>query len=194
MMNTIFKKTSVSFAILLVTMIGLAVAQNFGRGGFGQDPASQAAAKAQTESATSQMHAYLNEIGYRMLAERAKRVADIQTKEQAISRRNDVRRRVVELVGGIPATTGPVNVKLFDSFKEDGFTIENIAYESCPDYWVTANVYVPGGKGPFPAMIVAPGHGAGKSSQYAWSANFATLGILVLSIDPMGQGSLHQLG
>ncbi len=138
------------------------------------------------------MHAYLNEIGYKLLAEREKRVAAIETKEQAIARRDEVRRRVVELVGGIPATTGPINTKLFDSIKEDGFTIENIAYESCPDYWVTANVYVPSGKGPFPAMIIAPGHGAGKASQYTWSANFARAGVLVLSIDPMGQGERMQ--
>ena len=72
-MNTVFKSASVSIAILLVAMNGRAVAQNFGRGGFGPSPEMQAAAKAQTESATSQMHAYLNEIGYKMLAERAKR-------------------------------------------------------------------------------------------------------------------------
>ena len=116
----------------------------------------------------------------------------LRPKNKPLTRRNEVRRRVVELVGGIPATTGPVNAKSFGSTKDDGFTIENIAYESCPDYWVTANVYVPDGKGPFPAMIVAPGHGAGKASQYTWSANFARAGILVLSIDPMGQGERMQ--
>jgi cephalosporin-C deacetylase-like acetyl esterase len=177
---------------MFISVRGLAVAQNFGRGGFGPDPAAIAAAKAQTDSAASQMHAYLNEIGYRMLAERAKQVAAIETQEQAIARRNDVRRRVIELVGGIPATTGPVNVKMFDTIKEEAFTIENIAYESCPNFWVTANVYVPRGKGPFPAMVIAPGHGAGKAFQYSWAANFAISGILVLSIDPMGQGERMQ--
>ena len=191
-MNNFFRDASVSFAILLAAMSGRALAQGPGRGGFGPSPEMQAAAKAQTESATSQMHAYLNDIGYKMLAERAKRVAAIETKEQAVARRDEVRRRIVELVGGIPATTGPVNAKSFDSIKEDGFTIENIAYESCPNYWVTANVYVPDGKGPFPAMIIAPGHGAGKASQYTWSANFARAGVLVLSIDPMGQGERMQ--
>jgi cephalosporin-C deacetylase-like acetyl esterase len=191
-MNTVLKRASVSFAILMAAMNDRAVGQGFGRGGFGPSPEMQAAAKAQTDSATSQMHAYLNEVGFKMLAERAKRVAAIATEEQAIARRNDVRRRVIELVGGIPATTGPVNVTVFDSVKDDRFTIENVAYESCPNYWVTANVYVPSGKGPFPAMIVAPGHGAGKASQYTWSANFARAGILVLSIDPMGQGERMQ--
>src|SRR5262249_2199271 len=74
----------------------LALAQGLGRGGFGPSSEMQAAAKAQTESATSQMHAYLNDIAYRMLAERAKRVAVIETKEQAVARRDEVRRRIVE--------------------------------------------------------------------------------------------------
>jgi cephalosporin-C deacetylase-like acetyl esterase len=191
-MKNVIKSGSVSLVILLVVLSGLALSQNFGPGGFRPDPALQAAAKAQTESATAQMHAYLNEIGYRLLADRAKRVAAIATKEQAIARRDDVRRRIVDLVGGVPVTEGPVNVKTFGSSQENGITIENIAYESCPNYWVTANVYVPASKGPFPAMIVAPGHGAGKASQYLWAANFASAGILVLAIDPMGQGERMQ--
>jgi cephalosporin-C deacetylase-like acetyl esterase len=192
MMSTVFKRAATALTILCVVVNGPAVAQGPGRGGSGADPARQAAAKAQTEAATSQIHAYLNDIGYRMLAERAERVSAIETREQAQSRSNDVRRRVVELVGGIPATTGPVNAKSFDSIKQDGFTIENIAYESCPNYWVTANLYVPTGEGPFPALITAPGHGAGKASQYSWSARFAAAGVLVLSIDPMGQGERMQ--
>jgi hypothetical protein len=147
-MNSFFKDASVAFAILSAAMSGQALAQGPRRGGFGPSPQMQAAAKAQTEAATAQMHAYLNDIAYKMLAERAKRVAAIERKTQAGARRDEVRRRIVELVGGIPASTGPVNAKSFDSIKEDGFTIENIAYESCPNYWVTANVYVPDRKGP----------------------------------------------
>lgn len=63
-MNTRFKRAAVSLPVLFVAISGRAVAQNFGRGGFGLSPEMQAAAKAQTESATSQIHAYLNDIGY----------------------------------------------------------------------------------------------------------------------------------
>ena len=115
-------------------MDGLAAAQNSGREGFGPSAQSQSAAKAQTESATSQVHVYLSEIGYKLLAERANRVAAIATKEQAISRKDEVRVRILHLVGGIPASTGPINAKVFDSINDDGFNIENIAYESCQDY------------------------------------------------------------
>jgi cephalosporin-C deacetylase-like acetyl esterase len=192
MMNTAWKFALTSFAILLAALNGRGIAQTFGRGGFAPDPARLAAAKAQTDAATSQMHAYLNEVGYRMLAERAKRVAAIETKEQAVARREEVRRKIVELVGGVPTTSGPVKTQVFDSIKDDGFTIEKLAYESSPRYWVTANVFVPSGKGPFPAMIIAPGHGAGKASHYVWCANFARAGVLVLAIDPMGQGERMQ--
>ena len=110
------------------------------------------------------MHAYLNEVANRMLADRAKTVAAISTKEQASARQDQIRARIVELVGGIPATSGSVNTKLFGTVEEHGFHIENIAYESCPDYWVTANVYIPDGKGPFLPLIIAPGHRrAGKA-------------------------------
>ena len=163
-------------------------AQNAGPGGFGPSPAAQAAAKAQTEASTAQSHAYLNEIGFGFLADRARNIAAIETREQALVRQETVRRRIIDLVGGIPATTGPINVKTFDRFQEDSLSIENIAFESVPSYWVTANVYVPRGTGPFPALIVVPGHGPGKAFQYTWCANFAAAGFLVLSIDPMGQG------
>ena len=42
------------------------------------------------------------------------------------------------------------------------------------------------------ALVVAPGHGAGKASQYSWAANFARAGFLTLVIDPMGQGERMQ--
>jgi dienelactone hydrolase len=95
-------------------------------------------------------------------------------------------------VGGIPATSGPVNVKAFGSAEEDGFRIDNVAYESVPGFWVTANVYVPPGRGPYPAVVIALGHGGGKSSNFTWAATLAKAGIIVLSIDPMGQGERMQ--
>lgn len=80
----------------------------------------------------------------------------------------------------------------FATVEQDGVRVENIAYESVPGYWVSANVYVPEGSGPFPAMVIAPGHGAGKARPFAWGASFARGGILTLSIDAMGQGERLQ--
>jgi cephalosporin-C deacetylase-like acetyl esterase len=177
-------------AIALTGLTSSAYTQQAGRDGNAPTPAE---VQAQTTAAQSKIHAYLNEIGYAQLARRAQIVAALKTKAEADQRKDDVRRQIIKLVGGLPKANGQVTVKQFATIKEDGFHIENIAYESFPGYWVTANVYVPAGAGPFPAMIIAPGHGAaGKSSQFNWGANFAHAGILTLSIDPMGQGERMQ--
>ena len=155
------------------------------------DAAAQS--RAQTAAALQQLNSYLNNIGYEQLAQRAKTVAAITTKKQAVERQAAVRKKIIELVGGLPYKSGPVNVKKFNSVVAEGFTIENIAYESLPGYWVTANVYVPTKTAKtFPALILTPGHGAGKSSLYNWAANFAHAGILTIAIDPLGQGERFQ--
>jgi cephalosporin-C deacetylase-like acetyl esterase len=176
-------------ALALALPASVAHAQFPGAGGFGPSPAE---VQAQTDAAEGQYHAYLNAIGDTQADARAQTVAAITTRAEAEQRQAEVRRKILALVGGLPKASGPVPVKRFATVEEDGFRVENIAYESFPGYWVTANVYVPQGTGPFPAMVVAPGHGAGKSSQFVWCANFARDGILTLCIDPMGQGERMQ--
>src|SRR6478735_1405935 len=122
----------------------------------GQGPAPQnASAQAQTTAAQSQITAYLNGIGFGMLDRREQALAQITTRAAADARKAAVRARVLDLVGGLPAMSGAVAVKKYGSVEEDGFRVENIAYESTPGYWVTANVFVPQGQGPFPAIVIA---------------------------------------
>ena len=110
------------------------------------------------------------------------------------SGRPQVRQQILSLIGGLPAHSGPVAVKQFGSLSGDGFRIEKLAYESLPGLWVTANLYLPAsGAGPFPAVLLAPGHEAtGKQSQYSFGGNFARSGIIALAIDPLGQGERLQ--
>ncbi len=72
--------------------------------------------------------------------------------------------------------------------------MEKVAYESLPGFWVTANLYLPANSsGRVPAIVLAPGHGAGgKSENWSWGANFARNGIVVLAYDPIGQGERLQ--
>lgn len=101
---------------------------------------------------------------------------------------------MLELIGGLPEKRGPVPVRQFGSIDGDGFRVERIAYQSLPGLYVTADVYVPvSGAGPFPAVILTPGHEpTAKLGQYNWGANLARAGILSLAIDPMGQGERLQ--
>lgn len=108
------------------------------------DPArAQALAATQSSAAQSALILYLNTISNAQLERRAATVASITTKEAAERRQAEVRRTIGDLVGGVPRATGPVTLKRFGAFDGDGFRVENIAYESLPGDWVTANVCRP---------------------------------------------------
>jgi cephalosporin-C deacetylase-like acetyl esterase len=152
-----------------------------------------AAAQAQPASALQQLNSYLNGIGIAQAAARAQKISTIRTREEADQRQAEVRTKILKLIGGLPEHPRPVPVKTFGTLTRDGFRVENIAYESLPEFYVTANVFIPGsGAGPFPAIVITPGHGAGKQSEYNWAANFARAGIVALVVDPLGQGERMQ--
>jgi cephalosporin-C deacetylase-like acetyl esterase len=151
--------------------------------------------KAQSDSAArQQLIETLDQIANKQLADRAQRVAGIQTRAAFERRKAQVRAKILELIGGLPEHRGPLAVKEFGSLTGDGFRVEKLAYESLPGLWVTANLYIPAlGDGPFPAVLLAPGHEAtGKQSQYSFGGNFARSGIMALAIDPLGQGERLQ--
>lgn len=145
-------------------------------------------------SARERLIASLNAQANVQLAERAQSVAKVQTRADAEKRKDLVRRKILALIGGLPAHPSSITAKQFGTLSGDGFRIEKLAYESLPGLWVTANLYVPAnGSGPFPAVLLAPGHEAtGKQSQYTWGVNFARNGIVALAIDPLGQGERLQ--
>jgi cephalosporin-C deacetylase-like acetyl esterase len=151
------------------------------------------AAQTQAPTALQKLNSYLNSIGIAQADQRSQNVAGIHTREAADQRQARVRSKILSLIGGLPDRNGPVPVKQFGAVSGDGFRVEKIAYESLPNFYVTANVFVPAsGAGPFPAIIVTPGHGAGKQSEYNWGANFARAGIVALLVDPLGQGERMQ--
>jgi cephalosporin-C deacetylase-like acetyl esterase len=145
-------------------------------------------------SARQKLMASLNTLANVQLAERAKSVAKVQTRADAERRKDLVRRKILDLIGGLPARPSSVTAKQFGTLSGGGFRVEKLAYESLPGFWVTANLYIPAnGSGPFPALLLAPGHEAtGKQSQYSWGVNFARNGIMALAIDPLGQGERLQ--
>jgi cephalosporin-C deacetylase-like acetyl esterase len=116
------------------------------------------------------------------------RVVSVQT---ARERQAWVRRTLLELIGGLPETSG-LNARVVGSFDRPGYRLDRVIYESRPGMYVSANLYIPtGGHPPFPGILFQLGHsGNGK----AWNSyqracqGLARLGFLVLAFDPMGQG------
>ena len=69
-------------------------------------------------------------------------------------------------------------------------------YESRPEHHVTANLYIPDRKGPFPAVLMPIGHSPnGKAADYIQRGCIllAMNGFVVLTYDPIGQGERSQL-
>ena len=153
---------------------------------------AQAESPAPAEDARKSLTSYLSGLGAAQLAQRQEAMKSVATRQDAERRQADVRQKILDMMGGLPEHHGAVRVKEFGTVEESGFRVEKIAYESLPDLWVTANVYVPAGAGPFPAVILSPGHGPGKESQASWAANLAHNGILSLAIDTFGAGERLQ--
>jgi len=144
--------------------------------------------------ARSKLYAYIDSIANARLTARAADISKIQSRGDAEKRKAGVREKILRLIGALPERKGPVAVKEFGAVSAEGFRVEKIAYESLPSFWVTADLYVPtSGNGPYPAVVVAPGHGAGgKTENWSWGANFARNGIVALAYDPIGQGERLQ--
>jgi cephalosporin-C deacetylase-like acetyl esterase len=123
------------------------------------------------------------------LAERAAAVAKINTPAAANARKAIVRAKILKLIGGLPPRTGPLAAHITGSFAGNGFRVEKLIFDAMPGQHITANLFVPTGKGPFPAVIIAPGHGpTGKLGSYGFAASFARNGFVALAYDIVGEG------
>ncbi|MGH7968146.1 MAG: hypothetical protein ACREIC_05395, partial [Limisphaerales bacterium] len=117
--------------------------------------------------------------------------AQIRTPQQLEARNRFVREKCIEMIHGLPARN-PLNPVIVKSFERDGYKVENLMYESQPDFWVTANLYIPtNGSGPYPGIISPCGHyptARGYDDYQAAYVHFARNGFVVLAYDPIGQG------
>lgn len=139
----------------------------------------------------------LNEIAGTHLAERAHAIAQIQTRADAERRQQETRLKLRRMIGELPNTVAntraPLNAKSIGTLERDGFRIEKVIFESLPAFYVTANLYLPAGAGPFPAVLMTPGHSpSGKAGEFQLAANFARNGIAALAYDPMSEGERIQ--
>jgi cephalosporin-C deacetylase-like acetyl esterase len=106
-----------------------------------------------------------------------------------------VREKFLRMLRGFPkkVSLNPVTVRVME---RDGYRIENVMFQSRPDFWVTGNLYVPtSGNGPFPGIISPCGHYplARMIPQYqSVYLNLVKSGFVVLGYDPIGQGERRQ--
>jgi dienelactone hydrolase len=126
---------------------------------------------------------------------RRKAVAALKTPEDLKKRQELLRAKFIEALGGFPERT-PLNARVAGTLKGDGFRIEKVIYESRPNHHVSAVLYLPEGKGPFPGVLVPCGHSDKGKAEEAYQRISQLLvrnGLAVLCYDPIGQGERMQL-
>jgi dienelactone hydrolase len=118
------------------------------------------------------------------------KIAKLRTKRDAQKLCAASRRKLKRIFGPLPKRT-PLNVRTTKVIDRDDHVIENLIFESRPGYYVTANLYLPKGAGPFAGVLQPCGHSAnGKAwPQYqALSRALARKGVVSLIFDPVSQG------
>ncbi len=117
--------------------------------------------------------------------------ATIQTRQQWEKFRDERIEKLRRSLGDFPPPPAKLNVRVTGTVKGDGFTIENLVYESRPGQWVPANLYVPAKPGQaMPGLLIAHAHHRDKpqSELQDMGMTWARAGCLVLVIDQVGYG------
>ncbi|MBV6433746.1 MAG: hypothetical protein IANPNBLG_03965 [Bryobacteraceae bacterium] len=127
------------------------------------------------------------------LDQREKAIAEIRTARDADRRREMVRKKMLQLIGGLPSYRGPLRARTTGSIQGDGYVIEKVIFESLPGFHVTGNAYRPGKAGRYPGILVPVGHTQeGKPEMQLLAANLAKKGYVAFAYDPIGQGEREQ--
>ncbi|MCI0456967.1 MAG: S9 family peptidase [Gemmataceae bacterium] len=141
------------------------------------------------------LYAYLEGEAQKHFDARRQTVAALKTPDDVRRRQQELRTRFIDALGGLPEKT-PLNARTVGRLKGDGFHVEKVIYESRPAHHVTAALYLPEGKGPFPGVLVPCGHSANGKEAEAYQRAcilMARNGLAVLCYDPIGQGERSQI-
>ncbi|MBL9092910.1 MAG: acetylxylan esterase [Planctomycetaceae bacterium] len=107
----------------------------------------------------------------------------------------EVRNLIAQCFGPWPEKT-PLNPKITGSVTRDAYRIENVIFESRPEFYVTANLYLPKTvKGKIPGVVGSCGHSANGKALEAYQSfaqGLARQGYACLIFDPIGQGERLQ--
>ena len=128
-------------------------------------------------------------------AQRKAEIDSLKTAEDAKKFIAKVRARIAGAYD-FPAEKCPLNARVTGTVEREDFTVENVIFNSRPDFPVSANLYIPKNRtGKVPGVLFLCGHafeGKFSSTYQAVMISLCRKGCVVLGIDPIGQGERRQ--
>lgn len=165
--------------VLLLTLVGCGCLRVLGQQSAGERQAA----------ATNQLKQVAAEISAGCLN-------DIQTLDDWRSKRPELRRQLLDMLGldPLPART-PLQVNITGTLNRPLYRIEKVVFQSLPGLYVTGNFYVPNeAPGPLPTVLYLCGHAPGplgaKVNYQDRAAWFAAHGFACLIIDTLEFGEI----
>jgi len=114
-----------------------------------------------------------------------------KTKIEWIIYREKLISEIIRRTGVVMNHKIPLNLKETAKIQLNGYSIRNIFFQTRPGVYVTANLYIPDGKGKFPGVIVMMGHslfGRLEDRYQSVGHTLALNGYVALCLDPWGAG------
>jgi hypothetical protein len=114
-----------------------------------------------------------------------------ESREELASFKVQLKDRIMKKAGIAIDHRLPLQVEETGSVKMNGFTIKSILFQTLPGVYATGSLYIPDGKGPFPAVINLNGHWPEArlcGPVQAVGITLAMQGYVSLSIDAFGAG------
>jgi hypothetical protein len=144
-------------------------------------------------------HYHSEEAAKEQLAKFAASYSNVEQWKQRARRIREGILRGAELAP-MPDTCAP-NPIIHSKRQYKGYTVENVAFESLPGFFVTGNLYRPAGlKGPFAGILCPHGHfrdpndfGRFRKDMQYRCATLARMGAVVFSYDMVGWGESTQV-
>ncbi len=138
---------------------------------------------------------YLTHLREEAFDRREEYYESLKTDEQLRNHQEKMRDFFIEQLGGFPERT-PLNAKVVAREERDGYRIEKVIYESQPDHFVTAVLYLPLSEPPYPGVLFPCGHSSNGKASEAYQRGCILLaknGLAAFCYDPIDQGERYQL-
>ncbi len=141
------------------------------------------------------VHDYLMRLASEALDRRAAAYEKLKTLQDVAAWQESRRQFFIQSLGGLPART-PLNARVVARQQRNGYRLEKVIYESQPKHFVTALLYLPVSKPPYPGVLVPCGHSDNGKAHEPYQRVCILLamnGMAALCYDPIDQGERCQL-